>query len=94
MKKHSLSIFGRAFVCAGLSESVAPLARGDVSLPSILGSHMVLQRDVTCPIWGRATAGEEVTVEFAGQKQSAKADVDGNWMIKLAAAQGQPPSRR
>ena len=59
-------------------------ARADVTLSPIVGSHMVLQRESACPIWGWADAGEEVTVEFAGQKQTAKPGADGKWMVKLA----------
>jgi sialate O-acetylesterase len=44
---------------------------------------MVLQRDKAVPVWGKATPGEEVTVEFAGQKKTAKADASGQWMVKL-----------
>lgn len=72
--------------------SVTPLLHAEVSLSPIIGSHMVLQRDAACPIWGWADAGEEVTVEFAGQKHTAKPDADGKWMVKLkplkASAQG------
>ena len=60
-------------------------ASADVSLSPIIGSHMVLQRDSACPIWGWAEQGEEVTVEFAGQKKSAKPDAAGKWMVKLDA---------
>ena len=44
---------------------------------------MVLQRDAVLPVWGTATPGEEVTVEFSGQKKSAKTDDKGFWMVKL-----------
>lgn len=61
----------------------AAAARGEVRVPSILGSHMVLQRDVACPIWGWGDPGEKVTVEFAGQTASATTDAGGNWRVKL-----------
>ena len=50
---------------------------------SLFTDKMVLQRDATLPIWGTANPGEEVSVEFAGQKKSAKADEKGIWMVKL-----------
>ncbi|MHC4166791.1 MAG: sialate O-acetylesterase, partial [Planctomycetota bacterium] len=53
-------------------------------LPKIFGDHMVLQRDLPVVIWGRADAGEEVTVEFAGQTRSSRADGEGRWRVKLA----------
>ena len=63
---------------------LAPLAWADVSLSPIIGSHMVLQRGVACPIWGWAEAGEKVSVEFAGQKVTGITGEDGKWMVKLA----------
>jgi sialate O-acetylesterase len=68
-------------VSAALILSVATV-RAEVTLPSVIGSHMVLQRDTACPIWGWAADGEEVTVEFAGQKQSTKAE-GGKWLVRL-----------
>ena len=63
----------------------ATTASAAVKLPSVFSHHMVLQRDKTIPIWGTATPGEEVTVEFAGQTKRAKADVAGKWMVQLDA---------
>lgn len=45
---------------------------------------MVLQRDARVPVWGRAAAGEEVTVTFRGQRVSARADGTGRWRAELA----------
>ena len=52
-------------------------ASAAVKLPSIFTDHMVLQRDKAVPVWGKAAPGEEVVVEFAGQKKTAKADASG-----------------
>lgn len=63
---------------------LAPLGlHADVTLSPIIGANMVLQRDSACPVWGWADAGEEVTVEFSGQKHTAKPDAGGKWMVKL-----------
>ncbi len=59
------------------------LSHADVTLPKIFSSNMVLQRELTVPIWGTADAGELVTVKFAGQSKQAKADTDGKWMVHL-----------
>jgi sialate O-acetylesterase len=61
------------------------LARADVTLPSIIGDGMVLQRDMPAPIWGWADPGEKVTVSFGGQTKSVNADANGKWMVKLDA---------
>ena len=57
--------------------------RAEVQLASPFGSHMVLQRDRPVPVWGTAADGEDVTIEFAGQKQSTKAGADGAWRVDL-----------
>ena len=54
-----------------------------VSLPAVINSHMVLQRDMPVPIWGWGEAGETVTVSFAGQKKETTVGTNGEWMIKL-----------
>jgi sialate O-acetylesterase len=69
-----------ALICCVTSSS-----RADVTLPAVIGSHMVLQRAQLCPIWGWADPGEKVTVEFAGQKKSAVAAADGSWSVELRA---------
>lgn len=59
--------------------------RADVTLPKVVDSHMVLQRDRALPIWGWADPGEEVTVKLDGATATAKADEQGNWKIVLPA---------
>ena len=56
-----------------------------VRLSPPFGDQMVLQRDQAVPVWGAAAPGEQVTVEFGGQKKTAKADTNGNWRITLDA---------
>ena len=63
--------------------TVAFTASADVTLPPVLGSGMVLQRDLPVPVWGWADAGEKVSVTFAGQTKTTKAGDDGKWMVKL-----------
>lgn len=63
---------------------VAPFATlHAVELPNIFSSHMVLQRDVPAPVWGKAAPKASVTVTFAGQSKTATAGEDGKWMVKL-----------
>ncbi len=77
-----------AFVC-GLV--VASRALADVSLPSIFSDHMVLQRGIAIPIWGKADPGERVTVRIADRSASAEADARGRWSMKLDALGGKGP---
>ncbi|MCX6880344.1 MAG: hypothetical protein NTW21_42035 [Verrucomicrobia bacterium] len=68
---------------AGVMLAISVTAVQAVELPSILGSHMVMQRDLKAPVWGWAPAGRKITVEFAGQVKKATADAEGNWKIVL-----------
>lgn len=54
-----------------------------VKLPRLISDGMVLQRDTELRIWGWASPGENVTVEFIGTKFSATADASCKWMVIL-----------
>ncbi len=56
---------------------------GAVVLPRILGHNMVLQRNKPLTIWGKAAAGERVSVQFAGQRPETTADAQGRWQVVL-----------
>jgi sialate O-acetylesterase len=73
---------GLALAVLLLAEGFHP-ARGDVKLPSIFGSHIVLQQKQKDRVWGKAEPGEEVTVKIGDQSKSTKADEDGKWMVTL-----------
>ena len=49
----------------------------------IFSDHMVLQRGLPVPIWGKADAGKTVTIQFAGQTAKTKADRKGHWKVRL-----------
>lgn len=63
--------------------SFASIARADVTLPDVIGSNMVLQRDQAAPIWGKAEPGEAITVRFNGQAKTTTAGAGGHWSIRL-----------
>jgi len=56
----------------------------DVKLPAIFGDHMVLQQEAKVPVWGKADAGEKVTVTVADHTASTAASADGTWRVDLA----------
>lgn len=64
---------------------------GQVRLPRLISDGMVLQRDTELKIWGWASPGENVTVEFTGAKYSATADQSGEWMAVLPPAKAGGP---
>lgn len=72
-------------LCLALSLLAAcPAAlRADVTLPEVIGSHMVLQRDQKLPIWGWAAPGESVTVALGDNKATSKANAQGQWRVDL-----------
>ena len=70
-------------LAAVLLTPLAAVPAGELKLASVFADHAVLQRDASVPIWGWASPGDEVTVEFAGQKKTAKADPSGKWQVKL-----------
>jgi len=68
------------FALAGLFIAEAP---AELALAPVFGDNMVLQRDLPVPVWGTVGAGEGVTVTFADQTKSTKADASGKWRITL-----------
>lgn len=58
-------------------------ASARVSVGREFSDHMVLQRGMAVPIWGKADPGERVTVAFRGQAKTATAGTDGSWRVKL-----------
>lgn len=62
-----------------------------VSLPTVFGDHMVLQRGEAIPVWGWADPGEAVQVSLDKDSVAAKADAAGAWRVALPArAEGGP----
>jgi sialate O-acetylesterase len=62
--------------------ALAPL-QADVSVPSVIGDHMVLQQGMRVPIWGSAEPGESVFVRFAGTEARATANEAGKWQVRI-----------
>lgn len=67
--------------------AASSMLHADVTPSTMFGDGMVLQREMEVPVWGDAAPGEEVTVQFAGQTKSTKADANGKWMVRLDALQ-------
>ncbi len=60
-------------------------ADATVRLPQLLSNHMVLQRDMKFKIWGWASPGEKVNVDFNGKKENTVAGADQQWMVSFPA---------
>ena len=81
----------RSALAAFLVLSLATTAAADVKLAGVFGPHMVLQRGMSVPVWGRAEAGETVTVTLAGQSKSVTADPHGKWSVRFPSLEAGGP---
>ncbi len=68
-------------------------ACAEVELASPFTDHLVLQRALPVPVWGKAEPGERVTVAFAGHTREAVADVRGDWRVDLPALEASAEER-
>jgi sialate O-acetylesterase len=61
---------------------ISSAAIANVKPNSLFSNNAVLQQGVAVPVWGTATEGEKITVDFDGQHLNTIAK-DGKWMVKL-----------
>ena len=54
-------------LCTGLNLTTS-VSMAELRLPRLISNGMVLQRDSEVKIWGWASPGEEVSVEFLGSE--------------------------
>jgi len=84
--KYSLLFFCLCF-CV-MQSSIA-----QITLPSIISDGMILQRDVPLKIWGWASPGEQVVLQFNGSKFRAITGTDERWIITLPPVKAGGPYR-
>lgn len=58
-------------------------ALAELSVPNFFSDHMVLQRERSAPIWGKADPGAEVKLKLGETSASTKADSNGNWRVGI-----------
>lgn len=61
------------------------VAFAQLNVSRIFSSDMVLQRGTTVPVFGTATPGSTVTVQFQSQSKSGVADASGKWRVDLSS---------
>ena len=83
-----LTLFAALFSLATTS------SYGDVKLPAVLDSHMVLQRDAPIKVWGWADAGEQVTVTLGDESKATRAGKDGRWQVDLSPQKADGKTRQ
>ncbi|HMU46704.1 MAG TPA: sialate O-acetylesterase [Chitinophagaceae bacterium] len=54
-----------------------------VKLPAIVRDSLILQRDTKVNVWGWASPGEKVVINFNGKTYKTKTDGSGKWLVKL-----------
>ncbi|SDF50960.1 sialate O-acetylesterase [Mucilaginibacter pineti] len=64
---------------------------GGLQLPAVFTNQMVLQRDRPIPVYGKANAGEVISVAFKGSIAKAKANENGEWEVMLPASKAGGP---
>ena len=59
-----------------------------LKLPSIIDDNMIIQRDKQNTIWGWATPGEKLKIQFMIKEYTATANKNGEWKVILDAIKG------
>lgn len=73
----------RSAVIFALSVFAALCCAADLKVHPVFGTNMMMQRDVTIPLSGRANPGADVTIKFKGKTHRVKADKEGKWHLDL-----------
>ncbi len=77
-------VTGRRLLSVAISIfMVSATIHAEVTLPRVIGNHMVLQRNQPVKVWGWAEKGEKVTVTLNGQVEGTRTGKDGKWMVTL-----------
>lgn len=73
----------KAFLLLMALASGATTLDAKVTLPQLFQDGMVVQRGKAIPVWGKADAGETVSVKFNKKSYTVTAAADGRWRIDL-----------
>ena len=83
-----------SFVSASLwLLTCVPAGAAQLTMPSVFGDSMVLQRDRPVHLWGWTDAGADVTATIGDDTASATADRDGRFDIELPSRPAGGPHR-
>jgi sialate O-acetylesterase len=55
----------------------------EVRVPTLIGDHMVIQRDQPVHIWGNADPNESISISFRGESANTRPDEYGRWSVYL-----------
>lgn len=84
------------FLCVWLwvlfiTENASAQQPNEFRVARIFTDNMVLQQGIYAPVWGWATPGESVNIEFVGKEYSTITDEKGKWMIRLSPTKAGGP---
>lgn len=76
-----------------LGFSLAWIARAsaEVTLPTVLADHMVLQRGLPTHVWGMSASREAVTITFRSESRATTADDLGRWSVYFSPGEAGGP---
>ena len=77
------------FFCATLF--CLSTADAKITMPQLFQSGMVMQRGKAIPVWGKADAGETITIRFNKKEYTTTADANGRWRIDLPKMKADGP---
>lgn len=66
-------------------------ARAQVTLPSLLADHMVVQRGLPVHVYGMSAPGETISVTFRNEAHSTTSDGLGRWSVYMSPGEAGGP---
>ncbi|MCK9206063.1 MAG: sialate O-acetylesterase [Salinivirgaceae bacterium] len=78
--KINLRFYVLIFILAVFFQKVS---QAQISLPKVFGNSMVMQRDITIPVWGNAAPETNVTAILGTAQATALTDKEGKWMVRF-----------
>ena len=78
-------------ICLHGATAVSAAIGASLALPTLFSDGMVVQRGAAVQIWGWARPGATVTIDFAGQTISARADDTSTWRAEAAPVSSHGP---
>ncbi len=72
---------------------IAAQLTADIKLPAFFSDHMVIQRETTTALWGKADANKRVTVVTSWnlKRYTVQSDAEGNWKVTISTPKAGGP---
>jgi len=81
----------KPFFLATLLSFLSTVLFAQIKLPKLVRDSMVLQRDTKLNIWGWATPGEKISVQFNNKTVKTTTGKDGKWAVQLPSMKAGGP---